>query len=566
MTIVLPTLEPDCDRSHSWLNYPIDRMGSYNAYDCLATAIARRELPALLAQSRNAEYFAWWFANVVPAALNIQRRGFGHLDRGRQAAYKRKVNLELHELERKLLEKTRRFDAMREAAETWRQEHERADLEFNRRRNGEKKNPLPEHLVPVTKGRIRQKGYESRLRKIDEARERFLNSSDMKAEFLFDELGLKPAPRARKRPERSVGQHALMHVYRHLRVKDEQYKWVIEDLFHRSRLNTIRTRYLDPPTGPEDRLYPHVRVYAAETLRWAWSEPALHQWVQEIRHLVVPRRGHVFIGADWSALEARISALFCREEKDIAAFSDPARDVHIETALELFGLHRSVTPAEIEILRAEHRKGTKYHAAYAVICPGWAALPTETRTLMRGVAKGYRYETLYGGSGAGNQAKLHCICPRTQCVETAPSEMNMAPEERKNLSRRWAVSRPSTVRWQQELLDSVIRNGKRWTSPFGYTRQFFGPARELRTSILNCPMQTTAGELLNRVVVELDRLGAPTVFQHHDQPVLEVEDHPAVISEFSSMLQEIMERPIPELGGARFPVDLHVGRDWSELK
>ncbi len=531
--ITIPTIEPDIDRSHPWLNFPTDKVGVYNAYDCYATALARRELPALLEQSRNTTYFNWWFSNVVPAALNIQRRGFGHLDRGRQTDYKRKLTRELNELEGKLLGQTRLFERMREEADAWRVEHEAKDRAAAEAKNAKRKRPL--ETAPLTRERQREVGYNSRIAKIEETRDSFLNSGPQRAAFLFDELGLKPAPKAHKRPARSTSQHALMYVYRHLRKMDEQWKWAVEDLMHRSRLNTIRSRYLDPPVGPEDRFYPHIRVYAAETLRWAYSNPAFHQWVPEIRHLVVPRRGHVFVAADSKQIEARIMAYFAQEAKDVAAFEDPSRDVHAETAMDLFRLDAA----------------------------GWAATAPDLRKKMRDFAKTKRYEIGYGGSGLGNQAKIYCPCPR--CADKVPQMLALTPKEQRNIMKRWEASRGATMRWREDTFMQVCRNGKRWTNPVGgYTRQFFRPADELKTELANYPCQSTAAELMNRTVVRLDKIGAPVVLQMHDEIILEVpinqSDH------WARTLREVMEIPVEDFGGVIFPVDVHVGEDWASLK
>lgn len=530
--VPVPTVEPDAGPDHPWLQFPNDRVGAYNTYDVVMTALARRELPTLLKQSGNADYFARWFRDLVPVALNIQRRGFGHLDRGRQAELKRKIAGELDGLEGKLLAEVRLFDEMRAAAEQWRVDHYAKDLADATAKNAKRKKPRPE--PKLTREKARETGYASRVRKAHEARESFLNSPQAKADWLFGTLGLKPAPKAHKRPARSVGQHALMHIYRNLRKMDEKWKWVIEDLFHRSRLNTIRTRYLDPPTGPDDRIYPHVRVYAAETLRWAYSNPALHQWVPEIRHLIVAGSGKVFVAADVKQFEARIMAYYAGEEKDIAAFEDPTRDVHAETARDLFRL----SPAE------------------------WDALDPAIRKKQRDFAKTKRYEIGYGGSGLGNAAKVFCPCPR--CAAKVPQMLSLAPAEQRTIMKRWEASRGKTMRWREETYRQVIANGKRWTSPFGYTRTFFRPADDIRTELANYPMQHTAAELINRSVVELDRLGAPVVLQMHDELVLECPV--AEVDHWKKTLQEVMETPVPEFGGVIFPVDVHVAEDWGGLK
>lgn len=537
--LVAPSIQlENTATSHKWLQYSAEAIGVYNAYDCLATALAYRGLQPLLDRAGNRAYYNRWFSRVVPAALNIQRRGFGHLDRGRLAAYKEKLNKDLEELDGGLLARAVHLGSLVEAAEEWRRNDAALDLEVARAKNAAKKNPFPESEVVGTRGKRREIGFRARVKEAEEARRTFLNSrgeTGQLAKWLFDTIGFKAAPKTDKRPARSTAQSALMHIYTHLRKLDEPNKWILEDLFHRSRLSTIRSRYLNFETGPDNRVYPRIRLYTAETLRWAYSDPPLHQWPDEIRHLIVARPGYVFVRGDYSQCEARIMAYLAGEKKDIEAFSDKTRDVHAETAQDIFG----ISPTH------------------------WAAMDPTLRKKHRDYAKKKRFEIGYGASekGAGVQ-QLFCPCPR--CADKVPQFLQLTPAQNKLVMQRWSSTRATTMRWRDQLFESVIANGRRFQSRWGFTRQFCAPARESRNSIWNCPMQSGASEIANEAITLLDQMGAPVVQQMHDDIKLEVLEREAPLWE--QQLREVMERPIAELNGVRFPVDIHTGHDWGELR
>lgn len=566
--LLSPTIRLDGTNTlHDWLNYDATKIGNYNAFDCLSTALAYRGLRQLLESSGNLGFYDNWFSETVPAARAIQARGFGHLDRGRLAAYKDKLGKDLGELEDKILSRVSLFQELRDAADYWRIENEAMDRAAALAKNAKKKRPLPEDEVKLTKELSREKGYHSRLAKAEKARQTFLNSrgeNGKLAEWLFGEAGFKPAPKAHKRPARSTAQAALMYIYTHLRKKDQPNKWILEDLFHRSRLNTIRTRYLWFPTGTDDRVYPRLRLYTAETFRWAYSDPPLHQWPKEIRHLICARPGHVFVGADYSQLEARIMAYYAGEQKDIDAFEDPRRDIHVESALDVFDHPYTLNEETLAELGRRVAAGEKKTHAYAAISPAWGEMTKLAREQERDYSKKKRYEIGYGASEKGAAAqKLFCPCPRKECREGAPTELVLSPERNKRVAQRWAVTRPTTMKWREELIRSVTENGRRWKSPFGYTRQFCAPAAEMRTSLLNCPMQSSGAFIVNRCVSRLHRMGWPVVLQMHDQIVLEVPKDQA--NDAAAVLRSVMETPVPEIRNAIFPVDLKIGEDWGQL-
>ena len=267
-------------RAHKWLNQPDERAGIYNSWDCIATARLTVALDTELRDNGQYDYYRHWFEQLGPAVLTMQRRGFGQLDHDSLNKTRAKYRRELREVE----------------------------------------------------GLISAKMSDPSLYD-----EKFFNSPKQKAKFLFDELSLTPAPKTKKRTARSTEQAALVFVLQHLRKRDEPHVSVLYDLFHRSRLNTIYSRYLSPEVGPDGRLYPTVKLYGTETHRFAYANPPLQQWPLEIRHLVRPRPGHLFLSVDRSQLEARISAYMSGDTVEIAVF-EQGLDPHRQNAMDLFSL------------------------------------------------------------------------------------------------------------------------------------------------------------------------------------------------------------------------------------
>lgn len=569
--LIAPTIRlENTTTSHEWLQYGAYELGCYNNFDCIATALAYPKLLELLDTAKNRAYYERWFATVVPVARRIQERGFGHLDRDRLAKYRTELTAQLKEIDDKILAKVSLFGEMEAEAKRWRDEDEAADRSLatgkakaaaetkykaavRKARAAKSRKAARSYAAKarllwqtvndppaaeLTRAASREKRYQSRLKKVAAARKTFMGSRGTKgklATWLFGEMRFKPAPKAHKRPARSTAKAALMFIYTHLRKMDEPHKWILEDLFHRARLNTIRTRYLHFPTGRDNRVYPRIRLYSAETFRWAYSDPPLHQWPAEIRHLIVPRPGYVFVAADYSQLEARILAYQAREARDIQAFEDRSRDVHAETAQVVFEL----TDAQ------------------------WAAMDPVRKKKHRNFAKKKRYEIGYGASEMGAAAQeLFCPCPR--CVDKVPQILAMSPEQNRRIAKKWAVTYATTMKWRDNLFRTAVAKGRVWVSPWGYTRRFAAPASEMMRPLFNCPCQSGAAEIINRAAIKLDAEGWPIVGQYHDELILEVpiEQQQAA----AAALRRHMEAPVPELGGAIFPVEVHSGSDWGELK
>ena len=324
----------------------------------------------------------------------------------------------------------------------------------------------------------------------------------------------------------------LVRVLRDLRKMDEHARPAIENLLHRSRLVKL-DEYLDFETerGVDrvHRLFPVVKMTGTKTLRFAYADPPIHSWADEIRGVVCAPPGKVFVAGDWSALEARIFAILTNDQIDLAVY-DKGGDIHLNTALEMFGL---------------------------------AELPTVKRKAYRNTAKTFRFGVLqYGGEPETLKAKTYCPCPR--CRERLPDSLSLSREELRKVTDRWFARHPNVRKWRSEVV-AQVRKSRSYVAPSGLRRFYLAPmGEELWKEAWNWPIQHLAAWLAHRAQRRLhEKYDAPIVLQHHDSLVCMVDEGSEVT--WGERLREVMEMPVPELGGRVFPIEVKHGQRWSEL-
>jgi DNA polymerase I-like protein with 3'-5' exonuclease and polymerase domains len=488
--------------AHAMLQQPDETLRSYNLWDCVATA---RIAKAMIQEMRDNRQYEFWhrsFWPLVEPVLAMQRRGLG-LDVKAMRDLEHRLKLELLEIDTAIISN--------DPATGWLRAKEAAQKEEG---FDEKDWVCPYDL---------KKAVGAPCGKSPNG----LNSSDRVGVFLFDTLGLKTGG-STATGRRSVNQEALMRVLGGLRKKDEHARPVIYDLFHRSRLKTILQRYLHMVPDADGRLRPNVKMAGTETGRFAYSKPALQQAPPEIREIFVPASGCVFVSADYKQLEARISAYLTEDHRDIAVFEDPEQDIHTATALELFG--DSIDPTN----------KSQFKAA-------------------RNYAKTFRYRLMYGGNPDTLKSKTYCPCPR--CEEHLPPTMNLPKLKIKESQERWLSNHSRIQSWRGEV-SKAVGYDRSYTNPFGRKRFYFGPASAVRRECWNWPIQSTAADLINRAMVNGHRrYQLPFVLQMHDELMMEVPE--GDLNASIAQLREVMEEPVPELGGVSFPVDVDVEVRWG---
>jgi len=362
-----------------------------------------------------------------------------------------------------------------------------------------------------------------------------INSGPQKAALLFGKLGLKSVKLTESGSRDSTDQDTLIRVLKGLRVKDQHAVPILMDLFHRSKLNTLVTRYIPIQLHRDGRVYPTVKRYGTETGRIAYARPALQQWPQSARHIFIPTPGHTFVSRDYSQIEARILALLAQDIPSLEVFASGG-DVHKQNAMDLFGL----TPGD------------------------WASLTRIQQKAYRNFAKTFLYGISYGGKAETMHTKLFCPCPL--CEADQPPILDLPKVQIATAAQRWFSLHKSVGPWQETLIRSVVGQGQdhSYTNPLGFKRFFFEPWPTVERSIKNIPMQSTAASLMDRVMLSLHHSHVPLVLQLHDQFMAE-----CPLGEESSMLEvmkDTMECPVPELDGYSFPTDPEMGSTWGTLE
>lgn len=462
----------DITTNHRFLSFEDSRLWTYNSWDIAATRLVRMGQRKELAELRMTKWHDDSITGLLPAVLDMQRRGL-RVDQGKRTAYRKQLRAELSEVE-----------ALIVAAD-----------------------PSGALAKPTAK-------YHNGI-----------NARERVAKVLYDDMGLK-SPRLTESGKRSVDQDALLRVLRDLRVKDRHAKPLLENLLHRSRLNTIDTRYLGFRCDIDGRLRARVKMAGTETFRYAYADPALQQFPEEARSFFVPDPGNVFVAADCSQLEARILAVLAPDQPMLEVFASGG-DVHALNAEALVG----------------------------------ADALARNRKAARNLAKTFLYGLMYGGSAETMNMKIFCPCPR--CADKVPPTLDLSPADRKQAEVRWFAAHPNVPRWREKLVAEVAKTAC-WRSALGAVRWFCGPVRSCIREIYNTPIQTTAAEIIRRHQKTLYELGAPICLQMHDNLMLEVPRDEA--RGWAHRMKEVMEQPIEELGGAVFPVDLSIGDSWKDLE
>ncbi len=346
-----------------------------------------------------------------------------------------------------------------------------------------------------------------------------INSPRQLSEVLFKRLGLKPLKKTK------TGYSTDMSVLQELARVHELPK---EILLWRG-LAKLKSTYLDalqrminPETG---RIHSTFNQTATSTGRLSSSEPNLQnipikgEWGERLRRVFIADRQCLLLSADYSQIELRILAHLSDDEKLKRAFIEE-RDIHSETAMELFSLQENELTQDI-----------------------------------RRLAKTVNFGIIYGISPFGlSEATGTSIEDARQFIE------------------RYFETYPGV----KAYADRIIEEAKR----LGYVRTLFGRKRqipELHSPVaserslgerlaINTPVQGTAADIIKMAMINIYRrirsegLRSSLVLQIHDELLFEV--HEEEISYMKEMVKEEMESVVKL--SVPLKVEIGTGRDWAE--
>jgi DNA polymerase-1 len=353
--------------------------------------------------------------------------------------------------------------------------------------------------------------------------DKFPNSKLQVAKFLFGTLDLRGSTKKTAGGRGSVDQDALTRILRNMRVRDRGYIPLIHALFHRSRIFTVLTRYLDFDVDPDGCVRPTVKMASVKTHRLAYEDPALQQFPEECRHIFT---GDILAG-DKSQLEARLLAYYSDDPIDIDIF-ESGKDIHSLTAREVF----DKTQEE------------------------WDDTDPTTRAKERGFAKAFRYRMVYGGSMGSGDKKLYCPCPK--CIEHNPPVVDLKPKEMVAKELKWMANHPWFERWRNQVAD-FVKKKHYYELPLGgrrYITKAWGS--DLARELSNIPMQQGGAQIMNTIQVQLHREKVPVFLQWHDAFYARgYQDH--------QHFKEVMEQPVT-INGHKIviPIDMARGQNMGK--
>jgi DNA polymerase-1 len=342
-----------------------------------------------------------------------------------------------------------------------------------------------------------------------------VNSPRQLETILFDELGMKPLKRTKT--SRSTDAETLEALG-----EDHELPRIVLDI---RSIAKLKGTYIDalptlvnPNTG---RIHTSWEQTVAATGRLSSSDPNLQnipirtELGRKIRAAFVPPPGYTLVSADYSQIELRVLAHLSGDPVLIDGF-ETGQDVHLRTAMEIFGLAASD-------VKREHR----------------------TR------AKAVNFGVIYG-QGESGLAKVLRI-PRSEAASFIAAYYQRYQGVRRFMNE--TLERARTGESVRSLLGRrrlvpAIRSGNR--------------AERLAAEriAMNMPIQGSAADILKLAMLALrDPVtpGARMILSVHDELVFEVPD--AEVEEAKAKIRNAMQT-VYDLG-VPLIVDVGSGPDWN---
>ena len=301
-------------------------------------------------------------------------------------------------------------------------------------------------------------------------------------------------------------------------------------------------RFINPVTG---RIHPDLLPLATETGRFAARNPNMQNCPRKsndpvgVRSFILAPEGHVLVSCDFSQIELRVGAFYCRDPKMLETYRSGG-DIHAQTTSVIFG---------VPYAQAADKNDPDYK---------------ERRT----IAKGVNFGACFGLFPRGLQRQLKF-----------KAGLEKSLPECEAIIANLKAGYPNLVRWQEQAKQAATRRqytqtflGRRRYLP-GIRSQDWGRRSFAERCALNTPIQGTAADILKlalgRLIAGLpDRPWLRPLLQIHDELVFEVPRER--LQEAVTYIQTCMDaQPFPEMdvpivAEAAYGPDFGHMTDWSD--
>jgi DNA polymerase-1 len=300
--------------------------------------------------------------------------------------------------------------------------------------------------------------------------------------------------------------------------------------------------------GKDSRLRPEIHIDGAVTGRVSITGPALQTIpkTKELRNLLLPAEGYVFVDADFKALELRILAMLSGDPEFIRVFRE-GLDPHSITASKMFGIPITLSPT------ATKEERDAYFA-------DWNKKHSDARKKAKAVNFGIPY-----GEGA----------------EGLADDLNVPVAEAQKWLDDWSTKTfPVAAKWLTRTVGESRKAGGvsysmgRFRALPGFYSSKPADQSSAERKAKNTPIQGTGGDCTSLSIVRIHErfrkeLGARwsdiarIVLEVHDQIVVEVLRERA--EEIKVWVMEEMSRKMPFLPDTlSLEVDADIKERWGD--
>jgi DNA polymerase I len=340
--------------------------------------------------------------------------------------------------------------------------------------------------------------------------------------ILFEKLKIDP-----KAKKTSTGQYATgEEVLSRLAYENP----IVDKILEFRELQKLKSTYVDAlPTliSPVDkRIHTSFNQAVAATGRLSSTNPNLQnipirtEKGREIRKAFIPRNDeHVILSADYSQIELRVMAAFCRDETMLEAFQK-GTDIHSSTASKIYKVPVS-----------------------------------EVTSDMRRKAKTANFGIIYGISAFGLSQRLSI--PRKEAAEIIDNYFIEFPSVKKYMDEAINQAR------EKGFVETILKRRRylRDINSANFTQR--GMAER---NAINAPIQGSAADIIKVAMIDIhnwiktEKLKSKMVLQVHDELVFDA--HHSEIDLLKERVEDLMKNAIQI--GVPMEIGLGTGKNWLE--
>lgn len=314
----------------------------------------------------------------------------------------------------------------------------------------------------------------------------------------------------------------------------------IEEYRKKSKLLTTYfdgySKYLNPVTGC---IHPSLLPLGTQTGRFSSQAPNLQNMPRMsndksgLRNMIAAPENHKLLSVDFSQIELRVGAFYCRDEKMIETYINDG-DIHSQTSEVIFGKEKE----------SDDSKHTGEH---------------------RTIAKSCNFGVFYGLFPKGLYMNLK--------YNAGISDITL--ERCEEIIANLKSGYPRLTQWQNRVKDEIRLNG--YVETFSGRRRYLpdiyssekSEVRSAERKALNTPIQGTAADILKMAMARIvegigERMWLKPILQVHDELIFIVPDER--VAEAALFVKAAMEvQPYPDFD-VPLRADPEVGQTFGALK